>query len=139
MHSFVEGSHRTSFFPRSRSVGGPRSNNAHRSKLLAHLRDSYVLELLLLRHVRRVRVMHGAIQGREHAVAGRWQDPDRICAALLLDTDGDRQDLSGKKRKSDRAWAADPHWNYPNYSQLAGNALLPALAVLCTQVGGDPL
>jgi len=114
-------------------------DNAHCSELLAHLWNSHVPELLLLRHVCRMRVGHGAVQGHEHAVTGHKQDPNRVRVAVLLDNDRERQDLSGKKGKSDWAWTADSHWDYSDHSQFPSDALLPALAILRTQVGGDSL
>jgi len=114
-------------------------DNAHCSELLAHLWNSHVPELLLLRHVCRMRVGHGAVQGHEHAVTGHKQDSNRVRAAVLFDNDRERQDLSGKKGKSDWAWTTDPHWDYSDHSQFASDALLPALAILRTQVGGDSL
>lgn len=114
-------------------------NNAHYSELVAHLRDSHVPELLLLRYVRRVRIGHGTVQGRELALTGHEQDRDRVCATALPDGNGGRQDLPGKEGKSDRARNTDSYRDNPDYSQHISDALLPPLAVSRAQARGDSL
>lgn len=86
-----------------------------------------------------MRAGHGSVQGRESAVTGSEHHSDGVRATVLPDGDGGRQDLPGQTGEFNRARTADTFGDSAHYSQLAGDALLPALADPRAQAGDDSL